>query len=339
MVDSDRWNTGRRSSATRQSRSRSILNSARCWSVHGVSRSAGVTTMSSGRSAGSNTTSDRAGCGGRRTRRSTSSTQESAQRDAGTSTRSIGSSTADGVPAAAHVGRSPRPRHGSSPDRRADRPVHGRHGGRRCGSRRPDPARRPPRPRLGDRRLALERRSNGHLGASGARRVPTPAGADRPARGSSGRTRDRTLGIRGGGARGRTRPRRPADRRRRSRTDRRLVHRTATDRRRPTNVDWPPSATTSCSHICPPICAPASICATRPASSRCCAAPASKSTTHGHGGSSSCATSTRSSTRCSSGARPSGWRRPSGTAGSTNTSVPTADCAVRGRRRTARPAG
>ena len=59
----------------------------------------------------------------------------------------------------------------------------------------------------------------------------------------------------------------------------------------------------------------------------------------GRGASRSCATSTRSSTTCSCGARPSGSRRRSATHGSTRTSGPTAGCAANGRRPTARPAG
>ena len=51
------------------------------------------------------------------------------------------------------------------------------------------------------------------------------------------------------------------------------------------------------------------------------------------------AASTRSSTRCWRGARPSGSPRPTATPGSTSTSAPTAGCAARGRAPTAPPGG
>ena len=52
-----------------------------------------------------------------------------------------------------------------------------------------------------------------------------------------------------------------------------------------------------------------------------------------------CATRTRSSTRCWRGARPSGSRPRTATAGSTSTSAPTGGCAASGRLATAPPGG
>ena len=66
-------------------------------------------------------------------------------------------------------------------------------------------------------------------------------------------------------------------------------------------------------------------------------ASASRCPTPGPGGWRRCATPTRSSTPCWRGARPSGWRPPTATAGSTSTSAPTAGSGASGPAPTAPP--
>ena len=80
-------------------------------------------------------------------------------------------------------------------------------------------------------------------------------------------------------------------------------------------------------------------CGTRPRCGRSWPGSGSTCPTPGRGGSSGTRASTRWSTRCWPGARPSGSRRRTATAGSTGTSAPTGGCAAGGPAATAEPAG
>ena len=333
------------SCATRRSRWRSIPTSVRCAvGEHGGELPLGADddVVPADRAA-SNATSDLAGCGGRSdTPRLLVDRRDPARRGAGTSTPSTGSSTADGGPGRREAWAAA---HGLDTDRVPDASRRSTSSAQppevdRCDPDDPDPAPTATSTRPGstaagatsiDRlatwaQLALE--------VYRLQREQVERLDDRPAALATARSESAAallaveLGHDG----------LPIDVAEAERIIASFIG-PRPDRRRRRAPTGGRTRRPRAHALCPPICAAASTCATRPTSSRCCGAPVSKSTTPGPGGSNGCATSTPSSTRCSAGARRNGWRRPSGIAGSTSTSAPTAAYAARGRRRTVPPVG
>ncbi len=178
-------------------------------------------------------------------------------------------------------------------------------------------------------------RSGDALGRPRRRVLRGPAGTAASTPRSRDRPGDGVLGVSGGVVVRRTGTRRTADRRRRRRIADRRVHRTTTARTPAKPQRSPPNATSGYCATSPS--SSGSTCATRQTSRRCSAEWASRCPIPGRGVWRSCATSTRSSPTCSSGARPSASRPRSATRGSTRTSVPTDACGASGRRRTAPP--